>query len=139
MQKKSLIVAIALSFQIFKSQMVNPQTLIGFADTRTVLLPFDLFNQNLGPIITVQATDFLIQGLIDNEMHIKALPLIQIMDHIANKVCFSDFYSTRSKLFKCIALSKIGMINQAYQMLLQVQSEKCGPIPLLQQSESLSL
>jgi len=44
-------------------------------------------------------------------MHIQVLPLIQIMDYIACKVCFSDFYSTRAKLQKSIVLSKIGMIN----------------------------
>jgi len=33
--------------------MINPQTLIGFADTRNILLPIDLFNLNLEPIVTM--------------------------------------------------------------------------------------
>ena len=37
--------------------------------------------------------------------------MIQIMDYIAVKLTFSDFYSTRAKLFKSLVLSKIGMIN----------------------------
>ena len=33
------------------------------------------------------------------------------MDYISVKICFSDFYSTRAKLFKSVVLSNIGMIN----------------------------
>jgi hypothetical protein len=64
-------------------------------------------------------------------MALKSLPLIQIMNFIACKVSLSDFYSTRAKLFKSVVLAKIGMINQSYQMLQQVQMEKCGPVQFL--------
>ena len=95
--------------------------MIAFADTRNILLSHDLFNKDLDPIVCIQACDYLVRSLIDNDMHIKALPLIQIMDYIACKICYSDFYSTRAKLFKSIVLAKIGMINQSYQLILQVQ------------------
>ena len=36
------------------------------------------------------------------------------MDYIASKLCYSEFYSTRAKLYKSIVLAKIGSINQSY-------------------------
>jgi len=65
----------------------------------------------------MQALDYLIQSLIDNESPLKSLPLIQIMNYIACKVSLSDFYSARAKLLKSVVLAKIGMINQSYQLL----------------------
>ena len=62
----------------------------------------------------MQACDYLLNRLIDLDLHLKALPLISIMNYISVNICFSQFYSVRSKLFKSIVLSKIGMINQSY-------------------------
>ena len=119
--------------------MVNPKTLIAFVDCRAIDLPFDLFNEQLDPVLTMQSLDYLIHGLMDLNQDLEALPLIQLLDHIALNVCYSDFFAKKAKVLKATALAKIGMINEAYSLLQQVQKEKCGVLELIQQSENVSL
>jgi len=40
--------------------MTNPKTLASFTDCRSINLPFDLYNEHLDPVLTMQALDFLI-------------------------------------------------------------------------------
>lgn len=100
--------------------MVNPKTLAAFADCRAVDLPNDLFNEQLDPVLAMQALDFLVEGLMDREQDLEALPLIQLLDFVALEVCYSDFFAKKAKVLKAAALARVGLINEAYALLQQI-------------------
>ena len=49
-------------------------------------------------------------------------------DFLATDLLKSKYYSIRSKLLKAIAISNLGYINEAYQLLIKVKELKDIPI-----------
>jgi len=49
-------------------------------------------------------------------------------EYLATDILNSPYYSIRAKLVKIIAVSNLGYINDAYQLLIKVAKERDIPI-----------
>jgi hypothetical protein len=77
---------------------------------------------------------------IDFEAFFEVLPLACLCEYLANHQINSAYYSAKSKLYKSLALSSIGLINESIINLLRVFYEKDFPLlGLYRNSESLKL
>jgi len=61
------------------------------------------------------------------------------MEHIANEVVPSEYYSIKAKLVKSICLAKFGMINESLQYFLRVLKKKDNFRVWIKNSENIKL
>lgn len=57
-------------------------------------------------------------------LHEKAIPLVTFMEYIACDVVHSKVAKAKSRAMKGIALTEVGYINEAIQMLLKITNRK---------------
>ena len=79
-----------------------------------------------------------IQGLIDSDLHEKALPLASLMEYIACDITKSKVLTVKARLLKIIALIEIGYLNEAYQLYNRVLAQKDLPKPGARDSEYMN-
>jgi len=109
-----------MSFAILKTSMPNPQNIkeLGLYRLKDLSNPaiFDR-REDLNATELLYYLNQLSMLMVDYDLHYEALPIITLMEHIANEVVPSEYYSVKSKLMKSICLAKFGLINESLQYL----------------------
>ncbi|EAR94374.2 hypothetical protein TTHERM_00049190 (macronuclear) [Tetrahymena thermophila SB210] len=139
--RDATLLAAEMVFSIFRISLPHPLIAVEYGTyrLRELCLKENIFKDpwTLDPVETLLSMERLAWNLIDNEMSLKALPPLCLMDYIATDVCQSAFYSVRAKIMKSIALANIGYINESYFQLQKVIKEKDLPLRWLKPTEYL--
>jgi len=124
-----------MAFSIFRISLPHPLIAVEYGTyrLREICLNENIFKDpwTLDPTETLLSMERIAWNLIDNDLSLKALPPLCLMDYIATDICYSPFYSVRAKILKSIALANIGSINESYTQLQKVIKEKDLPIKWL--------
>lgn len=142
-RKDCLMMACSIAKDILKISLEHPQSIKDLAIYSLSSLGVEnLFSERkyLNSNDLLYYTSEICCHALDFDLNFEVIPLICISEYLANFQCNSSYYSARSKLHKCIALSNIGLISEAIVNLLRVYYEKDFPIMnMFRNSESLKL
>jgi hypothetical protein len=133
--------AAELAFSVFKISLPHPQILIKYGEYRLkeLLKNEDIFENKevLDPIESLLGFENIAWMLIDYNYHLKALPMLTLMDYISTEILQNPYYSIRAKTLKSVALSQISLINESLQTLILVVNEKNLSLNWMRESEFL--
>lgn len=124
-----VLCAAELAISTFKCSLPNPFRVCDFNSyTTSELFPGqELFSnlERLSPPMLIRSLSYLIQQLLRNERHFKAIPLICMLEHVSSDICREVRTTTRARLLRIEALASLGDISQCFTLLATVSCATC--------------